>query len=53
MKIFISEKNAIIQIYMYTIMNDAWVREEFCKDFGPLGKSFCFFAGSQQNVKET
>jgi len=23
-------------------------REEFCRDFGPLGRKFCFFAGSQQ-----
>jgi len=27
--------------------------EEFCRDFGPLGRKFRFFAGSQQNVKKT
>jgi len=31
-------------------MKDDWVREEFCRDFGLLGKKF--FAGSQQNVKK-
>jgi len=28
------------------------VSEEFCRNFGPLGKNF-LFAGSQQNVKES
>jgi len=34
-------------------MKDAWVREEFCRDFGPLGNNFYFFAGSQQDVKKS
>jgi len=34
-------------------MKDAWVREEFCRDFGPLEIIFIFFAGSQQNVKKS
>jgi len=29
----------------------ASVKEEFCRDFGPLGKNF--FTGSQQNVKKS
>jgi len=36
MKPFLSENNAIIQIYLCTIMKDAWVREEFCRGFCPF-----------------
>ena len=43
MKPFLSENTAIIQICLCTVMKDAWVREEFCRDFGPLGNNFYFF----------
>ena len=32
-------------------MKGASAKEEFCEDFGPLGK--IFFTGSQQNVKKS
>jgi len=51
MKPFLSKTNAIIQIYSSTILKNA-LREEFCRDFVPLEKTFCFFARSQQNVKK-
>jgi len=36
-----------------TVIEDAKVREEFCRDFGPLGNNFYFFAGSQQDMKKS
>ena len=45
MKPFLSESNAIIQIYMGAIMKETWVSEEFWS----YRKEF--FAGSQQNAK--
>jgi len=40
---FLSENNAITQIYLCIIKKDSWVKEEFCRDFGPFVKYFCFF----------
>jgi len=51
MKPFISENNAIIQIFLCTIVKGASVKEEFCRDFDPL-ETICF-AGSQQNVTKS
>jgi len=35
-KTFFFENNTIIQIYLCTIMKDAWVKEAFCRDFCPF-----------------
>jgi len=48
MKPFLSEINAVIQIYLCTITKDAWAREEFCRDFCP----FCFFNGKSTKCAE-
>jgi len=45
---FPSENNVIIQIDLCTIMKDAWVGEEFCRDFCPV----VFLRESQQKVKK-
>jgi len=52
MEHFLSENNALIQIYLCTVMKNASVKEEFCRDLALLER-ICFFAGSQQNVKKS
>jgi len=42
MEPFLSENNALVQIYLCTIMKDAWVKEEFCRDLVLLEIIFVF-----------
>jgi len=39
---FFSENNTIIQIHLCTVVKYASVKEDFCRNFGPLGNNYFF-----------